>query len=80
MKLDRRGLTCRPFSFVEIPRHSPDREQCLKKTTTEREGARVAQTFRVYGPGDIGVAVRHVRLQAGLSQARLAELNGAHRS
>jgi transcriptional regulator with XRE-family HTH domain len=48
--------------------------------TIGRGGARVAQSFRVYGAGDLGVAVRQFRLQAGLSQATLAELSGVHRS
>ena len=68
------------FSFVGISRHSPDMVQCLEMKTIGRGGARVAQSFRVYGAGDLGVAVRQFRLQAGLSQATLAELSGVHRS
>lgn len=36
--------------------------------------------FRVYTPASLGAAIRHYRLQAGLSQAELAERTGLHRS
>jgi transcriptional regulator with XRE-family HTH domain len=38
------------------------------------------QPFRVYTPGSLGVAIRHYRREAGLSQAELAERAGLHRS
>ncbi len=36
--------------------------------------------FRVYTPDSLGAAIRHYRLQAGLSQAELAELAGLNRT
>lgn len=47
-------------------------------TTAESSGRE--QPFRVYTPGSLGAAIRHYRLQAGLSQAELAERAGLHRS
>jgi transcriptional regulator with XRE-family HTH domain len=38
------------------------------------------ETFRIYTPSSIGTAIRHYRLQAGLSQTELAERAGLHRS
>ncbi|MHB8324233.1 MAG: helix-turn-helix transcriptional regulator [Candidatus Dormibacteria bacterium] len=53
--------------------------RCQQMQTSERGGGG-ARSFRVYGGGDLGVAVRRFRVQAGMSQARLAELSGVHRS
>lgn len=36
--------------------------------------------FRIYTPASLGVAIRHFRQEAGLSQAELAESVGIHRS
>jgi transcriptional regulator with XRE-family HTH domain len=36
--------------------------------------------FRVYTPASIGQAVRHYRLQAGLTQGQLAEMTGLNRT
>jgi len=36
--------------------------------------------FRIYTPDSLGVALRHFRKQAGLSQAQLADSVGVHRS
>lgn len=36
--------------------------------------------FRVYTPASLGAALRHYRLQAGLSQAELAERTGLNRT
>ena len=36
--------------------------------------------FQVQTPVALGLALRHYRCQAGLSQAQLAELSGLHRS
>jgi HTH-type transcriptional regulator/antitoxin HipB len=57
----------------------PRMVQCRQMPTSTRDDGD-ARSFRVYGAGDLGVAVRQFRLQAGLSQARLAELSGVHRS
>jgi transcriptional regulator with XRE-family HTH domain len=38
------------------------------------------QPFRIYTPASLGAAIRHYRLQSGLSQAELAELTGLHRT
>jgi transcriptional regulator with XRE-family HTH domain len=36
--------------------------------------------FRIYTPASLGIALRHYREQAGLSQAQLADSVGLHRS
>jgi transcriptional regulator with XRE-family HTH domain len=36
--------------------------------------------FRVYTPASLGAAIRHYRLQSGLSQAELAERAGLNRT
>jgi len=36
--------------------------------------------FRIYTPDSIGKAVRHYRLQEGLTQEQLAELTGLNRT
>ena len=36
--------------------------------------------FRVYTPASLGAAIRHYRLQSGLSQAELAERAGHNRT
>lgn len=38
------------------------------------------QPFRVYTPESLGVAIRHFRQEAGLSQADLAERTGLNRT
>ena len=38
------------------------------------------QPFRVYTPESLGVAIRHYRQEAGLSQADLAERTGLNRT
>lgn len=43
--------------------------------TTKRK-----ETFRVVTPSSLGIALRHFRTQAQLSQAALAEKAGLHRS
>ena len=53
---------------------------CRPMQTSEREPGGESRVFRVYGAGDLGVAVHQFRLQAGLSQAKLAEMSGIHRS
>lgn len=37
-------------------------------------------SFRVYTPASLGAALRHYRLEAGLSQAELAERAGLNRT
>lgn len=39
-----------------------------------------ARPFRARNAHDIGVAIKHFRTQAGLTQAELAERTGIHRS
>jgi transcriptional regulator with XRE-family HTH domain len=36
--------------------------------------------YRIYTAGSFGTAIRHYRLQAGLSQAELADRAGIHRT
>jgi transcriptional regulator with XRE-family HTH domain len=36
--------------------------------------------FRIYTPDSLGAAIRHYRLQAGLTQAELAQRAGLNRS
>ena len=36
--------------------------------------------FRVYTPDSLGAAIRHYRVEAGLTQAELAELTGLNRT
>jgi transcriptional regulator with XRE-family HTH domain len=38
------------------------------------------QPFRIYTAASLGAAIRHYRLQSGLSQAELAERTGLHRT
>jgi HTH-type transcriptional regulator/antitoxin HipB len=47
-----------------------------EKTDEKTDG----KPFRVYTPASLGVAIRHYRREAGLSQAELAEQTGLHRS
>ena len=49
-------------------------------TLPKESGVAAGRSFRVYGAADLGTAVRQFRLQAGLSQARLAQMCGIHRS
>lgn len=35
--------------------------------------------FRIYTPASLGAAIRHYRLEAGLTQAELADQAGLHR-
>lgn len=44
------------------------------------DGATKDSPFRVYTPAALGTALRHYRLQAGLSQAELADLTGLNRT
>lgn len=36
--------------------------------------------FRIYTPASLGAAIRHYRVEAGLSQAELAERTGLNRT
>jgi transcriptional regulator with XRE-family HTH domain len=47
------------------------------KTLTEGRGR---GPFRVYTPDSLGAAIRHYRVEAGLTQAELAEMAGLHRT
>lgn len=38
------------------------------------------QPFRLYSAASLGVAIRHYRKKAGLTQQQLAEMAGLHRS
>ena len=38
------------------------------------------RTFRIYSPESFGVAIRHFREQAGLTQQELADLTGIDRT
>lgn len=40
----------------------------------------ISSPFRIYTAGSLGAAIRHYRLQAGLSQAELADRAGIHRT
>jgi HTH-type transcriptional regulator / antitoxin HipB len=46
---------------------------------TARE-ASTSRPFRIYTAGSLGAAIRHYRLQAGLSQAELADRAGINRT
>jgi HTH-type transcriptional regulator/antitoxin HipB len=48
------------------------------KTSSENNGSEAP--YRVYTPASLGVAIRHYRRQARLSQAELAERAGLHRT
>ncbi|MGZ5213260.1 MAG: helix-turn-helix domain-containing protein [Actinomycetota bacterium] len=50
------------------------------KTSTEDSPEEHGPAFRVYTPDSLGVAIRHYREEAGLTQAQLAELAGLNRT
>ncbi len=47
---------------------------------TSRPGADRSKPFRIYTAASLGAAIRHYRLQSGLSQAELAERAGLNRT
>src|SRR5258707_13492050 len=47
---------------------------------TSHRGSADDKPFRVYTPASLGAAIRHFRLQSGLSQAELAERTGLNRT
>jgi len=47
---------------------------------TSHPGGPGDKPFRVYAPASLGAAIRHYRLQSGLSQAELAERAGLNRT
>jgi transcriptional regulator with XRE-family HTH domain len=47
---------------------------------TSQHNPRDGNPFRIYTPASFGVAIRHYRHQAGLSQAELAERTGLNRT
>lgn len=47
---------------------------------TSHPGSPGDKPFRVYTPASLGAAIRHYRLQSGLSQAELAERAGLNRT
>jgi transcriptional regulator with XRE-family HTH domain len=47
---------------------------------TSHTGGSADQPFRIYTAASLGTAIRHYRLQSGLSQAELAERTGLHRT
>jgi transcriptional regulator with XRE-family HTH domain len=47
---------------------------------TSHPGSADNKPFRVYTPSSLGAAIRHFRLQGGLSQAELAERTGLNRT
>ncbi len=47
---------------------------------TSHPGAPSDRPFRIYTPASLGAAIRHYRLQSGLSQAELAERAGLNRT
>ncbi len=47
---------------------------------TPRREAAAGKPFRIYTAGSLGAAIRHYRLQAGLSQAELADRAGINRT
>jgi ribosome-binding protein aMBF1 (putative translation factor) len=53
--------------------------QCLQMQTPYADGSD-DQPFRIYTAASLGAAIRHYRLQSGLSQAELAERTGLHRT
>lgn len=48
--------------------------------TTDEESGPSRGPFRLYGPASLGVAIRHYRTEASLTQAQLAEHAGLQRS
>ena len=53
--------------------------RCLQMETSHPDSAD-DKPFRVYTPASLGAAIRHFRLQSGLSQAELAERTGLNRT
>jgi DNA-binding XRE family transcriptional regulator len=47
---------------------------------TPHTGGSADQPCRIYTAASLGTAIRHYRLQSGLSQAKLAERTGLHRT
>jgi HTH-type transcriptional regulator / antitoxin HipB len=47
---------------------------------TSRSGTHRDKPFRIYTAASIGAAIRHYRLQGGISQAELAERAGLNRT
>jgi transcriptional regulator with XRE-family HTH domain len=47
---------------------------------TDSDKAQGHGPFRIYTPASLGDAIRHYRIEAGLTQAQLANLAGLHRS
>ncbi len=52
---------------------------CPEMKTRPDDQAR-GSSFRIYSPASLGVALRHYRREAGLSQAELADLTGLNRT
>jgi len=48
--------------------------------STEKELSSTGNPYRVYGATSLGVALRHFRKEAGLTQQELADRIGLHRS
>lgn len=46
----------------------------------EKESSSTSSPYRVYGATTLGVALRHFRKEARLTQQELADLTGLHRS
>lgn len=47
---------------------------------TQLDDQTSGSNFRIYSPASLGLALRHYRREAGLSQAELAELTGLNRT
>jgi DNA-binding XRE family transcriptional regulator len=60
-------------------RNIPALLQCLIMRTSD-EPTPARGPFRIYTPASLGDAIRHYRTEAGLTQARLAEMAGLQRS
>jgi len=70
--------TCLKIQTLHTCLHMQTLIVCLHMKT--QNPSPKSRPFRVRNAQDLGLAIKHFRMQAGLTQAELAERSGLHRS